>query len=101
MTEQPLAIPLTPPERDLIRGLRAIPDSELKRRILDAVDDLIRIGQEPRCTDAQADGVPCGCSRSDCETCNSVFQRVTGLVDQNFPSRTVAPRAPRDLRLTA
>ena len=33
--------------------------------------------------DAQADGVPCGCAQSDCETCNRVFERVDALVERN------------------
>jgi hypothetical protein len=80
MTETRLSIPLTTREHALIRGLRDIADSRLKNRILSVMDDLVRIGQEPRCTDAQADGVPCGCAQSDCETCNSVFERVDALV---------------------
>ena len=87
MTEQEVAIPLTNRERDLIHSLRAIPDSALKRRILGAVDDLVRLGEEPRCAEAQADGVPCGCSRSDCATCNRVTERLTAIVETNVPTR--------------
>lgn len=85
MTDQKIAIPLTSPERDLIYGLRAIPDSVLKRRILSLVDDIVRLGQEPRCVEAQADGVPCACADSNCETCIGVFERLSEIVDQASP----------------
>ena len=87
MTEPTSAIPLTASERDLIRDLRAIPDSALKRRVLAAVDELIQLGCEPRCAEAQADGVPCGCARADCATCNRVTERVTTIVEGNSPTR--------------
>ena len=86
MTEPTTAIPLTASERDLIRDLRAIPDSALKRRVLAAVDELLHLGCEPRCAEAQADGVPCGCARSDCAACNRVTERVTSIVEGNLPS---------------
>lgn len=85
MTDQKIAIPLTSPERDLIRDLRAIPDSALKRRVLAAVEELIHLGCEPRCAEAQADGVPCGCSRADCATCNRVGDLVTAIVETTLP----------------
>jgi tRNA U54 and U55 pseudouridine synthase Pus10 len=84
MTETPRSIPLTLPEQDLIRGLRDIADSPLKGRILAVIDELVRLGREPRCADAQADGVPCGCAQSQCETCHGAFERVDALVEQNF-----------------
>ena len=85
MTETRLSIPLTTAEHELIRGLRDIADSRLKSRILAVVGDLVRLGQEPRCTDAQADGVPCGCGQSQCESCNRVFEQVDVLVSRKFP----------------
>ncbi len=87
MTEPKLSIPLTTAEHTLIRGLREIPESELKSRILTAMDDLVRLGQEPRCSDAQADGVPCGCAQSQCETCNSAFERLAALLPPSSPHR--------------
>jgi hypothetical protein len=87
MTETRRSIPLTTREHELIRGLRDINDSRLKNHILSVMDDLVRLGQEPGCTDAQADGVPCGCAQSDCETCNRVFERVDALAQPNIPNR--------------
>ena len=56
---QPLVrVALTAPECDFIRGLRGLGESPLSRRVLAAIEGLIRIGQEPCCLDAQADGVP-------------------------------------------
>jgi hypothetical protein len=85
MTEHRTAIPLTASERELIYGLRAIPESALKRRIVTLVDDIVRLGQEPSCAEAQADGVPCACSDSNCETCIGVFNRLSEIVDQASP----------------
>lgn len=87
MTEKRLSIPLTTPEHDLIRGLRDIPDSPLKSRILAAMNDLVRLGQEPCCTDAQADGVPCGCGQSQCDACDGALERVDALIETTFPPR--------------
>jgi hypothetical protein len=85
MTEKRLSIPLTVPEVELIHGLRDIPDSPLKSRILVAIEDLVRLGQAPGCADAQADGVPCGCGQSQCETCAGALERVDALIETNLP----------------
>jgi hypothetical protein len=85
MTERIAAIPLTSRERDLIEGIRAIPESALKRRIVLLVDDIVRLGQEPKCVEAQADGVPCACVNSSCEACIGVFERLAEIVDQAAP----------------
>jgi Fe-S-cluster-containing dehydrogenase component len=62
-----------------------IPESALRRRIVGLVDDIVRLGQEPRCVEAQADGVPCACANSSCETCLEVFQRLAAIVDAASP----------------
>jgi hypothetical protein len=85
MTEVLLPIPLTAPERGLIFGLRAIADSPLRHRLLEVVDRLIQIGQEPCCAEAQADGVPCASVHRQCDTCDGVFERVQALVELSFP----------------
>ena len=85
MTEVLLPVPLTAPERDLIFGLRAIADSPLRHRLLEVVDRLIEIGQEPCCAEAQADGVPCVSVHRQCDACAAVFERVQSLVELSFP----------------
>lgn len=87
MTETRLSIPLTIPEVELIHGLRDIPDSPLKSRILAAMNDLVRLGLGPCCADAQADGVPCGCGQSQCDACDGALERVAALIETNFPPR--------------
>jgi hypothetical protein len=85
MTEVPLPVPLTAPERGLIFGLRAIADSPLRNRLLEVVEHLIQIGQEPCCAEAQADGVPCASVHRQCDACAAVFERVQALVALSFP----------------
>ena len=85
MTERTVAIPLTHHERELIEGLRLIPESALKRKIVGLMDDIVRLGQEPRCVEAQADGVPCACASTNCDTCIEVFERLADIVDQAAP----------------
>lgn len=85
MTEVPLPIMLTAPERGLIFGLRAIADSPLRRRLLEVVGRLIEIGQEPCCAAAQADGAPCASVHSQCDACADTFERVHALVELSFP----------------
>ena len=85
MSEKTIALALTPHERQLIEGLRGIPESALKRKIVGLMDDIVRLGQEPRCVEAQADGVPCACASSSCDTCIEVFQRLAEIVDAASP----------------
>ena len=92
MTENLLTIPLTASERDLIFGLRAICDSPLRRRVLGVVDGLVRVGQEPCCVRSQADGVPCDSVHSQCDACDSVFEKVESLVETYFPSPAAEPQ---------
>jgi hypothetical protein len=87
MTERPIALALTPAESHLIHALRAIPESPVKSRILEIVNELVRIGEDPRCAEAQADGFPCACSSSQCELCNGVFQRLDAVSDSLLPPR--------------
>jgi hypothetical protein len=87
MTEKPHPVPLTPRERVWIDGLRSIAESPLKARIFEALDDLIRIGQQPGCPHSQADGVSCECNGVACDSCASTIERVEVLVTETLPPR--------------
>jgi hypothetical protein len=69
-------VALTPTEWHLVRSLRELPESTLKARLQGIVNDLCNFVAEPRCTQTQADGVPCASASADCESC----QRVTGVL---------------------
>ena len=71
-------VSLSPTEWHLVRSLRELPESNLKQRLHEIVDDLCDFVAEPRCTQTQADGVPCASSSADCEKC----QRVTGVLSE-------------------
>ena len=88
MNEKQQALTLTPAERHLVGELHSIPESPLKSRILEIVEELIRVGGTPRCAEAQADGFPCACSSSQCELCNNVFERLDAVAeDMRFAPR--------------
>ena len=53
----------------LIERLRADLPRDAQERFFQEFDHLLTIAAEPRCAEAQADGVPCATGESDCEAC--------------------------------
>jgi hypothetical protein len=86
MNDERTPLPLTPEELRLIHALREIPDSPIRDRVVTVVHELVQLATEPRCLEAQADGVPCGNEKTLCEACSRVFERVRGAVDRSFPA---------------
>ena len=73
----PVTVTLSPAEWNLVSALRSIPESALKERLDLLLAELARFGLDPKCTEVQADGVPCVSTKGDCESC----QKVTDLLD--------------------
>jgi hypothetical protein len=63
-------------EWDLVRALRAIPEGSWRASATEILSEITRLLQEPRCSDSQADGVPCGEVDGRCDEC----ERVRGLM---------------------
>jgi hypothetical protein len=59
-------------ERRLVASLRSIASDPLRARVIGISQELARIVAEPRCPEAQADGVPCAAATTDCEDCRGV-----------------------------
>jgi len=87
MSEEKMSIALTPDEWRLISELRAVPSSDLKRRVLRLFAAVIDFAREPRCAESQADGVPCETPSESCEQC----LHVDGMLDV-LRERTVGAR---------
>jgi len=60
---------IDPVEGRLITGLRGLPEGEVRDALLALVEDLAAFAQAPRCTEAQADGVPCSSAGTQCDRC--------------------------------
>jgi hypothetical protein len=70
---------LTPEEWRLVSTLRGLPASPLREKTLRLIDELMDFISEPRCPEAQADGVPCENVHRACEQCRQVVALVEGL----------------------
>jgi hypothetical protein len=65
-------VTLSAEEWSLVSGLRTVPDSPLKARLLTLVETLLHFVAEPKCAQMQADGVPCTSASAQCEECLQV-----------------------------
>lgn len=70
-------VTLTPEEWKLVSALRGIPPSPLKERLDDLFAELLKFAADPKCSESQADGVPCTNTNMDCDSC----RKVTDLID--------------------
>ena len=91
MSDERCPIFLSAAERSLIFGLREIPESGRRARVLSVVDGLVRIAREPCCPESQADGVPCSSVHSQCETCARMLENVNALFAGSVPARPAVP----------
>ena len=73
-------IPLnvTPAEYRIITTLRDMPESPLRDRVHQVLDELLDFARNPKCSELQADGAPCSNPSADCEQC----QTVLGMLDR-------------------
>ena len=72
-------LPLTLEEQKLLLALREIPPSRLRDLMTALVSELADFVAEPRCTEMQADGVPCPHVGVSCELCGRSVQWVRDL----------------------
>lgn len=66
-------------EWQILSRLREVPEGPLRDRLLALLDELVAFVQEPRCSQVQADGVPCGSVDADCEECLKVNELLDTL----------------------
>lgn len=79
MTANSLAVLLSQDERRLIATLRALPEGALRERVWGMLEHLAQLLHEPRCAQAQADGVPCPHPGGECDQCRRVFEELDAL----------------------
>jgi len=53
----------------LVQRLRDALPADAQTMFFTEFEELLTLAAEPRCAESQADGVPCGTSDADCETC--------------------------------
>ncbi len=82
MSPETRSLALTPEEYVIIRTLREMPESQIKRRVVRLMDELVSFARNPRCHELQADGVPCERPSNDCDTCQVVAQMLDVLARQ-------------------
>ena len=72
-------ITLTAEEYRLVTTLRDMPESALRDRVQRLVRDLLVFARNPRCSEFQADGVPCSEPTGDCDQCRVVMGMLEAL----------------------
>jgi hypothetical protein len=70
---------LTDAELSLVRGLRDIPHGVARDALIELIEDLVNVARDPRCPQAQGDGVPCASIGSACEQCQCVAESFAAL----------------------
>ncbi len=76
MEQHGVTVTLSAAEWRLISSLRDIPDSALKAALDEVLLTAVELVREPKCSQVQADGVPCGRAAADSESC----VRITGVL---------------------
>jgi hypothetical protein len=79
MTGSDVHVSLTAAEWRFVSALREVPPSPLKERIDTLLSELLAFARDPRCGEAQADGVPCASPKGDCESCRKVTEVIDTL----------------------
>ena len=90
MSGEKVSIALTPEEWRLVSELRTVPSSELKRRVLRLFAVVLDFAREPRCAEAQADGVPCETPDGSCEQCLHVEGMLEALTERTAQAKGLA-----------
>jgi hypothetical protein len=80
MPLEKIQVALTPSEMYLVAALRELPESPLRARVLDVIDQLVSFAREPRCHEQQGDGVPCANVHTACDQCARVFEILAEFV---------------------
>lgn len=92
MNGQRITAYLNADEWRLIQALRDVPPSALRDRVWELLVELTDLVREPKCSEVQADGVPCANAHSSCDQCVQVVGLIERLREGLHPSAgTTAP----------
>ena len=89
MGQAPITLTVSPAEFRMITTLRDMPESPLRSRVHQLLGELLEFARNPRCSEFQADGIPCENPLADCDQCKVV----TGMLDalsRGLPGRRAA-----------
>jgi hypothetical protein len=82
MPEPTVTVALSPAEWRLIQGIRGLPESPLRDRVHEVLEELLFYVRTPRCQGIGAEGFPCGDPRTTCEECHQVWDLLEGLAER-------------------
>jgi hypothetical protein len=73
MPEPTVTVALSPAEWRLVQGMRGLPESRLRSRISEVLEQLLFYVRNPRCEGMGPEGFPCGDPVSTCEECHQIW----------------------------
>lgn len=79
-----VTLPVSQAELRMITVLREMPESPLKDRVHRLLEDVLAFARNPRCSEMQADGVPCSRPEADCDQCQVVAEML-GALERKVP----------------
>ena len=84
MREPGVSVDLSADEWRFVSDLRAFPSSPLRDRALALFNAVLEFSREPRCPEAQADGVPCDTPSRSCDQCLHLEEMLETLRRRTF-----------------
>jgi len=81
MGQAPITLTVSPEEFRMIITLRDMPESPLRERVHRLLGELLAFARNPRCSQFQADGIPCSDPQADCDQCRVVTAMLDRLAD--------------------
>jgi hypothetical protein len=70
---------LSTEERSLIVQLREVPPGAVRQQLVELLEELVGFVRDPRCPEAQGDGMPCLSLALACEQCQMVAGMLASL----------------------
>jgi len=82
MPEPTVTVALSPAEWRLVQNMRTLPDSPLRDRISEVLDELLFYVRNPRCEGMGPEGFPCGDPMSTCEECHQIWDLLDNIAER-------------------
>jgi hypothetical protein len=73
MSDAAVLVSVTPEEWEIVCRLRDVSPGRSRQGLLVLMRELMAFTAEPRCSQMQADGVPCASVHASCEDCQRVW----------------------------
>ena len=82
MPEPTITAALSPSEWRLVQGLRGLPESRLRGRIIEVLESLLFYVRNPRCEGMGVEGFPCGEPKAPCEECHEIWDLLESISER-------------------